>query len=145
MYSPRPRTHAPLHPHTHTHACTHARTHALTHARTHTPHRGGHEEKRGGRLLWLSASQTKFVWQPKDQFKSSIVQTMYQTQFKVQNRILQNKFRLSDQTFMCNYAIELFKNSHTFLYPLVSLWLRSQRLLRIWAKYKFRGCHLHQM
>ena len=71
-------THACTHPPTHTH--THARTHAHTHARahththtlslpppspplslslshTHTHHRGGHEGKRGGRLLWLSASQ----------------------------------------------------------------------------------------
>ena len=41
--------------HTHTHARTHARTH------THTHHRGRHEVKRGGRLLWLSASLMKFV------------------------------------------------------------------------------------
>ena len=70
---------------------------------------------------------------------------MYQTQFKVQKQILQNKFRLSDQTFMCSYAVVLFKKIHTFLYPLISLLLWSQRLLRIGTKYKFHGCHLHQM
>ena len=40
---------------THTHACMHAHTH------THSHHRGRHEGTRGGRLLWLSASQMKFV------------------------------------------------------------------------------------
>ena len=45
--------------HTHTHTRTHARTHAHTH--THSHHRGRHEVKRGDRLLWLSASQIKFV------------------------------------------------------------------------------------
>ena len=47
--------------HTHTHTHTHARTHARTHTHTHSHHRGRHEVKRGGRLLWLSASQIKFV------------------------------------------------------------------------------------
>ena len=51
--------------HTHTHARTHARTHTHTHththSHTHSHHRGRHEVKRGGRLLWLSASQIKFV------------------------------------------------------------------------------------
>ena len=37
----------------------HARMHTYTH--THTHHKGGHEGKRGGRLLWLSPSQIKFV------------------------------------------------------------------------------------
>ena len=58
-----PNTHA----HTHTHARTHARTRTHTHTHTHTHtktlshHRGMHEVKRGDRLLWLSASQMKFV------------------------------------------------------------------------------------
>ena len=38
-----------------------SQTHTHTHARTHAHHRGRHEVKRGGRLLWLSASQIKFV------------------------------------------------------------------------------------
>ena len=43
----------------HTH--THARTHARTHTHKHSHHRGRHEVRRGDRLLWLSASQIKFV------------------------------------------------------------------------------------
>ena len=107
--------HAHTHARTHPYSCTHARAHTHTHTHTHTIGVGTKGREEADSFGFQHCKWSLYDNHRTDS-KARSFKRCIKHKFKVPNRILQNKFRLSDQKFTCDYAIALFKNFYTFLY-----------------------------